>query len=136
MTRSSTLFDELFKEFSFPFKGITPVNFGDWNRFPYFNIEQKNKKVTYVFALAGYNKDCIEAIVDNGVLNLKGFQDVLPDDIKLLYQGISSKQFDVRIPRPLGDKFIGQEATFKDGMLRITFDLELKDDRKTKLEIS
>lgn len=135
MLYKTDVFNRLMEDLRFPkhlmdLDKVFDVKFS----FPHFDIERKGNKVTYAFALAGYSKDCLEAFVEKGNLILKGYMKK-DEDSEYIYNGISKRKIDIVLPLPFGDKFTEYSASFEDGILRISFDLEPEKEQGFKLEI-
>lgn len=126
--------------------GIQP-NFFDGtlsrqDSFPRYNIfEELNEEGTPVsvcveIALAGYNADDLQVIVDKGVLSVGTRENFkldqknnAPSSVKVIHQGITKRSFktNFNLTPQLSET---PQVTFKDGMLLIKFEY-LRPNKKT-----
>ena len=82
-------------------------------------------------ALAGYSKKDIEVEVAEGVLTVKSIKDVTDGDDSKLYSGIANRQFTRKFT--LSDDIIVKDGELKDGMLRITLERVIPEEKKPRM---
>ena len=80
---------------------------------------------------AGYSKKDIEVEVAEGVLTVKSIKDVTDGDDSKLYSGIANRQFTRKFT--LSDDIIVKDGELKDGMLRITLERVIPEEKKPRM---
>lgn len=106
------------------------------DKYPPHNIIKKNENNYVVeLAVAGFTKDEIDITVENSNLTIKGMHIEKDSDIEYLYRGIGTRSFTKTIK--LADTIVVQGAEFKDGILTITLENIVPENKKPrKIEIS
>ena len=100
--------------------------------YPPYNISKHNDyNYTIEMALAGYSKKDIEVEVAEGVLTVKSIKDVTDGDDSKLYSGIANRQFTRKFT--LSDDIIVKDGELKDGMLRITLERVIPEEKKPRM---
>ena len=101
-------FDHLFRNMDAAFKGE--------NSFPPHNlIKASDTEFSVELALAGYDKDDLKVVLDNGILTVEG--DRQREDVGYLYKGISGKSFVKRFA--LSDDMEVKDCEYENGLLII-----------------
>jgi molecular chaperone IbpA len=96
---------------------------------PYDLLKLDEDTYKLSIAVAGFSKDDIDVSVDNGTLIIKGeIVDVV--DAKIVHKGIASRKF-VR-SFALGEYMEVTGADLKDGMLNISIDRIVPEEKKPK----
>ncbi len=100
--------------------------------FPPYNI-RKDGEYNYVIelALAGFSKNDIEVEVAEGVLTVKSVKDVSDGTDDKLYSGIANRQFTRKFT--LSDDIVVKDGELKDGMLRITLERVIPEEKKPRM---
>ena len=108
---------------------------------PYNIVKDGDYNYTIEMALAGYSKKDIEVEVAEGVLTVKSIKDVTDgDEGKLtndhpfsarIYSGIANRQFTRKFT--LSDDIIVKDGELKDGMLRITLERVIPEEKKPRM---
>ena len=119
-------FDNVFDHFN------TQLKHTQGSNFPPYNIKKlDNFNWTIEMALAGYSKKDIEVEVAEGVLTVKSIKDVTDGDDSKLYSGIANRQFTRKFT--LSDDIIVKDGELKDGMLRITLERVIPEEKKPRM---
>ncbi len=109
------------------FFGNTPLN---PSNYPPHNVEKvSDDQYQLTVAIAGFTKDDVTLIVENGILQIQGKQDDL-DDSDYLYVGIAARDFNLKIG--LGEYVKVSEAKLKDGLLILDLKREVPEAMKPK----
>ena len=98
---------------------------------PYNIVKDGDYNYTIEMALAGYSKKDIEVEVAEGVLTVKSIKDVTDGDDSKLYSGIANRQFTRKFT--LSDDIIVKDGELKDGMLRITLERVIPEEKKPRM---
>tara|TARA_R100001015_G_C4620606_1_gene177590 strand:+ start:1264 stop:1716 length:453 start_codon:yes stop_codon:yes gene_type:complete len=99
---------------------------------PYNIVKDGDHNYTIEMALAGFSKKDIEVEVAEGVLTVKSIKDVSDtEDSKSIYSGIANRQFTRKFT--LSDDIIVKEGELKDGMLRVTLERVIPEEKKPRL---
>ena len=107
---------------------------------PYNIVKDGDYNYTIEMALAGYSKKDIEVEVAEGVLTVKSIKDVTDGEERhkerlkydsTLYSGIANRQFTRKFT--LSDDIIVKDGELKDGMLRITLERVIPEEKKPRL---
>ena len=100
--------------------------------FPPYNIQKtEDYKFVIEMAVAGFGKKDIEVEVAEGVLTVKSIKDVTDGDDSKLYSGIANRQFTRKFT--LSDDIIVKDGELKDGMLRITLERVIPEEKKPRM---
>ena len=119
-------FDNAFERFN------TQLKHTQGSNFPPYNIKKlDNFNWTIEMALAGYSKKDIEVEVAEGVLTVKSVKDVTDGDDSKIYSGIANRQFTRKFT--LSDDIIVKDGELKDGMLRITLERVIPEEKKPRM---
>jgi len=113
-----SLFDRLVS-----FKQIKPS-------FPPYNIIREGNKTFVEMALAGYCKDDIEVVVEDGVLSVKGTGYSERKGDSEVHRGIASRTFTRSFS--LGEHVEVNSAELKDGMLTVELEEVLPPEKQPK----
>lgn len=101
------------------------------SNFPPYNILKTEDDGTQVqLALAGYSKDDLEVSVQDKVLTISSSGVDKQDDIEYNYRGVAKRAFTINFA--LGQYQEVKDVTMKDGMLYISFETVLPEDKKLK----
>ena len=115
------MFDEDFTSFNAP-------------TFPFYNIVKQGKnKFAIELALAGYSKDDIEVNLEDGVLSIKSKKEEKTDekdeDGEIIHKGIAKRYFSKSFT--IADDVEVKGAELKDGLLRVSLERIVPEDRKS-----
>ena len=107
--------------------------------FPPFNIiKQDEYSYQISVALAGYSKQEIQVIHDNGEIRIErivktddsqNVEDTI-DQCEYVYKGIAKRNF--RLKFPVNEYIVVDDANMVDGMLTISLKLVIPEDKKPK----
>ena len=99
--------------------------------FPPYNI-RKDGDLNHVIemALAGFSKDDIEVEVAQGVLTIRSMKENTDDDSNV-YRGISYRKFNRKFT--LADDIVVNNAKLENGLLTISLEQIIPDEKKPKL---
>ena len=99
--------------------------------FPPYNI-RKEGDLNHVIemALAGFSKDDIEVEVAQGVLTIRSMKENT-DDEETVHRGISYRKFDRKFT--LADDIVVNDAKLENGLLTITLEQIIPEEKKPKL---
>ena len=86
---------------------------------PYDVTKDKTGKIAISMAVAGYTKDNLEVTYRDGLLEVVGKGLPHGDDVIVVYQGLSKKNFHVQFP--ISPMYTVDEVELKDGMLTVSF---------------
>jgi len=81
--------------------------------------DEKKGTIAINMAVAGYTKDNLEVTYRDGLLEVKGTGLPYEEDISVVYQGLSKKNFHVQFP--VSPIYLVEDVELKNGMLNITF---------------
>jgi molecular chaperone IbpA len=96
--------------------------------YPPYNLYKQGETYTLELAVAGFTKEDLQLTVKENILTVSGEKTSEPE--AAVYRGIAARDFE--------QDFVLQEyvkiksAELKDGMLRITLEQELPEDKKAK----
>jgi len=98
--------------------------------FPPYNI-RKGGDYTYAIemALAGFSKDDIEIEVEEGLLAVRSIKENDENDSNI-YRGISYRKFNRKFT--LADDIVVKDASLENGMLEITLERIVPDEKKPR----
>ena len=101
------------------------------SNFPPYNIVKSEDDGTEIqLALAGYSKDDIEVSVQDKVLTISSSGVDKQDDIEYNYRGVAKRAFTIKFS--IGQYQEVKDVSMKDGMLFISFETVLPEDKKLK----
>ena len=100
------------------------------SNFPPFNIVKDSDGTQIQLALAGYSKDDISVTIQDKVLTISSSGVDKQDDIEYNYRGVAKRAFTINFS--LGQYQEVKDVTMKDGMLYISFETVLPEDKKLK----
>ena len=134
MRRMAEDMDRLFDNFSLGRGFATAPAFGLGEWAPQVDTFRKNDKLVVRADLPGLNKDDVKVEVDNGVLTISGERrEEREEDRDDYYRSERSYgQFYRAIPLPEGIDDSKCDASFKDGVLEVTFPAPKLEERKAK----
>ena len=81
--------------------------------------DDKTGKIAVSMAVAGYTKDNLEVTYRDGLLEVNGKGLPYGEDVKVVYQGLSKKNFHVQFP--ISPMYTVDEVELKNGMLTVSF---------------
>ena len=100
--------------------------------FPPYNITKHNNDTTVELALAGYNKEDISVLVEDGVLSIEGHSSKSPlSDSKQIHKGIASRKF--KRCFSLGEHVEVVSADLENGLLTILLQEIIPEEKKPKV---
>lgn len=98
-------------------------------KYPPHNIFKTDEnKYIVELATAGFKQDELSVVVEDKVLKIAGNK--IPDEREYLQKGISTKSFEKTIP--LIDTVVVQGAEYVDGILRVSLENVIPEERKPK----
>ena len=97
---------------------------------PYNIVKSKDDGTEIQLALAGYSKDDIEVSVQDKVLTISSSGVDKQDDIEYNYRGVAKRAFIIKFS--IGQYQEVKDGSMKDGMLFISFETVLPEDKKLK----
>lgn len=98
--------------------------------FPPYNIRRDENKYYIDLAVAGLSKKDLEVEVAGGILTIRSTYEGI-DTNNLLYKGISFKKFTRKFT--LADDIVVNSATYANGMLTISLERIVPEEKKPKL---
>ena len=99
--------------------------------FPPYNIQKtEDYKFVIEMAVAGFSKKDIEVEVADGVLTIRSVKENEDDDNNL-YRGISYRKFNRKFT--LADDIIVKDAKLQDGLLKISLEKIIPEEKKPRL---
>ena len=100
--------------------------------FPPYNIQKvTDNTYTIEMALAGFSKEDIEVEVAQGVLTIKSTKENDTEDEFTLHRGISYRKFNRKFT--LADDIVVNDAKLENGLLTITLEQIVPEEKKPKL---
>ena len=107
----------------------TWAGFGQQETYPPYNVVKKDEDTYFVqLALAGFDKSDLDITVDKDTLTVKGERD--KDESEYQHKGIATRSF--KRSFALGEYMEVTGAEFKNGMLSITVERIVPEDKKPK----
>lgn len=103
------------------------------DNYPPYNIEKHGEDAyRIVMAVAGFQMEDLEIILQDGTLNIKGHdQDrLINTDAEILHKGIASRSFERSFQ--LADFIKVQDAELSDGLLTIHLKREIPEEKKPR----
>ena len=101
--------------------------------YPPYNLLREGETYTLEMALAGFHKDQVEVKFEEGVLTVgttKGWEQDL-DEEKYVHRGIAARTFTRKFT--LSDDVVVKGADFKNGLLIITMERIVPDEKKARV---
>ena len=102
--------------------------------FPHYDMYHINREQYVIeMALAGFTRDTIEVLVDGNRLTIKGEKSEpnLPEDAEYVHKGVAHRAFTKAFV--LGEFLKVTNAEFNDGILKISIEKEIPEDKKPKV---
>ena len=107
-------------------------NFREVNTdFPPYNVIKDGDKTFVEMALAGYRKEDLEVLVEEGVLSIRGTGNSERTGDRDVHRGIASRKFSRSFR--LGEHVEVNSAEMKDGMLTVELEEVLPPDKQPKV---
>ena len=97
---------------------------------PYNIVKDGDYNYTIEMALAGYSKKDIEVEVADGELSIKSIKETDGKE-NSLYHGIANRQFTRKFT--ISDDVVVKDGELKDGMLRITLERVIPEEKKPRM---
>lgn len=113
---------------------VIPQITSESSSFPHFDMYHINREQYVIeLALAGFTKDTLEVSVDGNRLTIKGERSEpnLPEDVEYVHKGIAHRAFTKAFV--LGEFLKVTNAEFNDGILKISIEKEIPEDKKPKV---
>ena len=108
----------------------TWTNVTSQNNYPPYNVIKQDEDTYMVeLALAGFDKSDLSISVDNGNLIVKGDKES-KDDVTFTHKGIATRSFTRSFA--LGEYMEVTDAEFENGMLSITIERIIPEEKKPK----
>lgn len=127
-----------FDRFNQMFESLLDDTSESFDNYPPYNIEKSGEDAYLItMAVAGFSMDDLTIVLENGVLNVSGkIRKTEEEDTKeYLHRGIATRSFERRFQ--LADHIHVQEATLKDGLLSISLERIVPEEKKPRvIEIS
>jgi len=100
--------------------------------FPPYNIVKHDEyEFTIEMALAGFSKEDIEVVVEDGTITVKSVFDDKVEDAEVLHRGISQKKFTRKFT--IADDIEVKGAELKNGLLEIQLERIVPEHKKPKV---
>ena len=113
------------------FNSLDRVRSTPQTNYPPYNIRKEgNLNHVIEMALAGFSKDDIEIEVAQGVLTVKSMKENA-DDEATVHRGISYRKFNRKFT--LADDIVVNDAKLENGLLTITLEQIIPEEKKPKL---
>ena len=130
------LFEKRFIGFDRVLKTLTRPSFLVENNYPPYDIIKENEdKYTISMAVAGFGKDSLTLKLKEGLLTIEGRHENPKSKTNHIYSGIASRYFQKGFQ--LTENAEVTKAELVDGMLTITVELSIPEEKKAKIiEIS
>ena len=125
LTQSAIGLDNLFERV---FGELSNFNQNQTSSYPPYNLKKDGDDYIIELAVAGLNEEDITVNVENGVLTVESTTDKSDEDF--LYQGIAKRSF--KRCWTLSDDIIVKEAALDAGMLTITMEKIVPEEKKAK----
>lgn len=97
--------------------------------YPPYNIYKKKDQWILELAVAGFTKDDIKISVQELTLTVEG--ELEASDVEPIHKGIATRDFKQEFA--LAEYIVVKGAELKDGLLRITLEQELPEEKKPKI---
>lgn len=130
MTKHDELFRDLFSNSIGMSRLFNRLANAEQSNFPPYNIVNKDGSIFVELALAGYNKEDVEVVVEDGILSIEGSSNSDRDG-DFHHKGIASRRF--KRAFSLGEHIEVQSAELKDGLLTITLQEVLPPEKQPKV---
>jgi|TARA_Y100000401_G_C8316331_1_gene222681 molecular chaperone IbpA len=130
MTKHDELFKELFSNSIGMNRLFNRLANAEQSNFPPYNIVHENGNIFVELALAGYSKDDIEVVVEDGVLSIEGLA-ASSRDGDFHHKGIASRRF--KRSFSLGEHIEVKSAELKDGLLTVALQEVLPPEKQPKV---
>ena len=139
LSRNAKQFRDLFFPFSIGYDdcfdrlNATAENHRGSTGFPPYNVIRDGDKTYVEVALAGYNRDNVQVVVEDGVLSITGNAGEKKNDEETTtrsYRGIANRSFLKKFS--LGEHIEVNSAELKDGMLTVELEQVLPPDKQPK----
>jgi len=98
--------------------------------FPPYNIVEMTGGILVEVALAGYNKENVSVVVNDGVLSIEGAGKE-SDETTHIHKGIATRKF--KRSFRLGEYVEVKSADFSDGLLTVTLEEIIPEEKKPKV---
>ena len=100
--------------------------------FPPYNIVKHDEyEFSIEMALAGFSKEDIEVVVEDGTITVKSVFDDKVENAEVLHRGISQKKFTRKFT--IADDIEVKGAELKNGLLEISLERIVPEHKKTKI---
>ncbi len=99
--------------------------------FPPYNVIKDGEKTLVEVALAGYSKNDIKVVVEDATLSIEGSGDSDHKDKQHLHRGIAKRKFKTSFS--LAEYVEVISADFKDGLLTVTLEQLVPEEKKPKV---
>ena len=97
--------------------------------YPPYNIYKKKDQWILELAVAGFSKDDIKITIQESTLTVEG--ELEASDEVTIHKGIATRDFTQEFA--LAEYIVVKNAELKDGLLRITLEQELPEEKKPKI---
>ena len=130
LSKNEQLFRELFSNSIGMSRVFDRLSNVERTNFPPFNIIQNENEILVELAIAGYKKENVSVVVEDGVLSIEGYNDP-SGETKHLHKGISTKRF--KRTFSLGEHIEVKSAELEDGLLRVSLEEVLPPEKQPKV---
>lgn len=98
---------------------------------PYNVIKHTDDEYDLVLAVAGFHKEDLSVVVDDGYLIISGeLSNLIDEDSEYLYKGIANRKFTRKFA--LGEHMEVANTTLENGLLGIKIERNIPEDKKPK----
>ena len=130
MTNSTLIQDFLRRSVGWEHLLSQVVSTNSRSNFPPFNIVKDGDGTQIQLALAGYSRDDISVTIQDKVLTISSSGVDKQDDIEYNYRGVAKRAFTIKFS--IGQFQEVKDVSMRDGMLYISFETVLPEDKKLK----
>ena len=130
MTNSTLIQDFLRRSVGWEHLLSQVVSTNNRSNFPPFNIVKDGDGTQIQLALAGYSREDISVTIQDKVLTISSSGVDKQDDIEYNYRGVAKRAFIIKFS--IGQYQEVKDVSMKDGMLFISFETVLPEDKKLK----
>ena len=99
--------------------------------YPPYNLKRDGDNYILELAVAGFSEDQLEIKVEDGVLTVGTVKDLEPAEMEFVHKGIATRAFTRKFT--LSDDLVVQGAEMKNGMLTITMERIIPEEKKPRI---
>lgn len=123
-----------FDRFNDLFESLLQEKTESFDNYPPYNIEKLgDDEYRIVMAVAGFNMDDLNIVLEDGVLHVSGRSQNrdAEDGVQFLHRGIGTRSFERTFQ--LADHILVEDAELKDGLLTIHLVREIPEEKKPRM---